>query len=55
MKNAVAVVGQLLEQSAVTGVALDKVHLVGRRAPGEIVERTGAQIVKNDDLVAAPA
>jgi hypothetical protein len=55
MKNTVTVVEQLLEQDAVTGVALDKLQFVGRRAPGEIVERARAQVVQDDDLVSAPA
>ena len=50
MKNTVAVVEQLVKQDAVTGVALDKLQVVTRGAPGEIVEGARAQVVKDDDL-----
>lgn len=55
MKDTVAVVEQLLEQSAIPGIALDKFQVATRRAPGEMVERARAQVVQDDDLVAAPA
>ena len=55
VKHAVTTFDQLPKQNIVTGVALNKFQFVSRRAPAEIVERAGAQVVQNDDLVPTPA
>jgi hypothetical protein len=55
VKNAVAIVEQLLEQNVVTGVALNELQIVARCAPREIVEPARTQVVQDDDVVPAPA